>query len=172
MATCTNSNLTGRQLKVAFAQGCGDLNLTTAKFDQFGSINSKAFDLTANTTSNTSDLSGGSESTLVTTIGGEITVSGWFDKADTAETTGLTKAQHKITKYFIDESQNPNAQPCGWLKIWNDATPLGFYVFCIITQGPGIGGGTNDAVTFSMTFQSTATGLDNVKAIQYFNPVT
>lgn len=170
MATCSNSNLSGRQLKVAFAQGCGDLDLATATFDQFGSINSKSVDFTANTTDNTSDLSGGNQSTLVTTLGGEVTVSGWFDKNDSAEVGALSAAQQKITKYFIDESQNADAQPCGWLKIWNDNMPLGFYVFCNITQGPGMGGGTNDTVTFSMTFQSTATGVAGTNAIQHFDP--
>ena len=50
--------------------------------------------------------------------------------------------------------------------------PLGFYVFCNITQGPGMGGGTNDTVTFSMTFQSTATGIAGTNAIQHFDPPT
>lgn len=166
MSSCAQANLIGSQYRVAFAAGCGDLDLATATFEEFGTINSKALDFSGNTTDNTSDLSGGVNSNLVTTIGGDITVSGWLQKTDTA----LVAVQQKITKYFIDETQNPANQPCGWLKCWAEGMPMGFYVFVNITQGPGIGGGTNDVITFSMTFSVTSTNINGVNAIQHFDP--
>ena len=166
MADCTGGNFTGRNLQVRFAQGCGDLDLQTADFKTFGSINSKSLDFTANTTDNTSDLSGAVESTLVTTLASDITVSGFADKSDTA----LVSNQLEITKYFINETI-ARRQPSGWLHVFADGYLLEYYIFVNITQGPGLSGGTNDTVTFSMTFQATATNVDGVDSIQV-NDVT
>ena len=120
MADCANGNMTGRNLKVRFAKGCGDLDLGTADFKTFGSINTKQLDFTAETTDNTSDLSGAVNSSLVTTLSSEITVSGWADKADTA----LVSNQLELTKYFIEEI-TAGRQPSGWLDVRADGIVTG-----------------------------------------------
>jgi len=153
--------MTGRNLVVEFAAGCGDLVLATAPFKVFGSINTKQLDFTGSTTDNNSDLSEGVMSQLVTTLSAELTVSGWADKQDTA----LVSNQLELTQYFINEVLN-GRQPSGWLHVYAVGYAIEYYVFVNITQGPGLGGGTNDTVTFSMTFSSTATGFNGVDAIQ------
>lgn len=161
MADCGVGNMTGRNLIVKFAEGCGDLDLALATFKVFGSINTKSLDFTGNTTDNTSDVSGAVNSTLVTTLSAEITVSGWADKSDTA----LVSNQLELTQYFVAEVM-AGRQPCGWLEISAPGYGLKYNIFVNITQGPGLGGGTNDTVTFSMTFSATATGFAGVDAIQ------
>ena len=161
MADCSVGNMTGRNLIVKFAQGCGDLDLATADYKVFGSVNTKQLDFTGNTADNTSDVSGAVNSTLVTTLSSEITVSGWADKADTA----LVSNQLELTQYFINEVM-AGRQPCGWLNIAAEGYGLEYDIFVNITQGPGLGGSTNDTVTFSMTFSATATNVAGVDAIQ------
>ena len=161
MADCGAGNMTGRNLLVEFVEGCGDLDLDTATFKVFGSVNTKQLDFTANTADNTSDLSGAVTSNLVTTLSSEISVSGWADKSDSA----LVSNQLEITKYFLDEV-NAGRQPSGWLHVYADGYGLEYYIFVNITQGPGLGGSTNDVVTFSMTFSATATNVSGVNAIQ------
>lgn len=161
MADCAVGNMTGRNLIVEFAEGCGDLDLVTATFKVFGSVNTKQLDFTGNTTDNTSDVSGAVSSSLVTTLSSEISVSGWADKADTT----LVSNQLELTQYFINEVMS-GRQPSGWLHVYADGYGLEYYIYVNITQGPGLGGGTNDAVTFSMTFSATATNVANVNAIQ------
>ena len=161
MADCPVGNMTGRELIVEFAEGCGDLDLDTATYSVFGSINTKQLDFTANTTDNTSDLSGGVTSNLVTTLSSEITVSGWADKSDTE----LTSNQLALTKYFINETM-AGRQPSGWLHVYAEGYGLEYHIYVNITQGPGLGGSTNDTLTFSMTFSATSTGVKDVDAIQ------
>ena len=156
-------SLIGRQFNVGFAQGCYDLNLTTANFEKFGSVTSKSFNITTIQADNTSDKPGGVKSSINTSMEAEVVVTGYLMKADIA---GIS-AQHKITKYFVDETQSRDGQPTGWLKFWSDTYPLGFYMFCNIIQGPGIDAKHRQIVTFKMTFKLTSTN-SNIKAIQYF----
>jgi len=144
----------GKNLAVGYAIACGDATFTGLTYLPLGSINDKQLEFAANVDDNTSDLSGGTTSELVVNSSFNLTVSGFLDTDDDAET-----AQNALVQYFWDQI-NAGEQPTLWLKVSGPTYPRVWHIY-MIYKGSTEGHGTTATSTMSFDFGVTDTGATN-----------
>lgn len=127
-------NFNGRAVPVDYACVVGSMDPTTidaGDWEAFGSVNNKAWNLSAETSDNTSDDTNGMTTSIVTLASFESTVSAFATTAD-----GTQGNQIALYQYFVNQTLSgaTNRQPTIWLR----ATFPGFtaYAFVNITAFP------------------------------------
>lgn len=149
MAGCELQNFSGRRSTIEFALSCGDVAPNTLSFLPFGSVSAKNWNLSTQSTDNTSDLSDGFTSSIATHLSLEATVSGFAMREDGTR-ANLLALETEYLQAMADQNQ-----PVVWLRYTTPAKT--YYAFCLINSLNRTGNET-DTETYEMSFGTTATG--------------
>lgn len=150
MADCPQVNSIGRTVAWEFFElVCGDADPTSLSYLPLGSTNNKTWNLTSQSTDNTTDQTFGVTSNLVTYISLESTASGYATGED-----GTLSNQARLYKYYVNEIQ-AGRQPTMWVRVtFSDITVYAYVNITAYNRAAASG----DTVTFELSVQSTSTG--------------
>lgn len=143
---CETTKYVGRDVVLEYAIGCGDTKPADADWKRFGSLRTKEFSLSWDTTDVTdSDSIGALRENLATFQ--NLTISG----------DGMAKASGvgnlvELTKHFVNPTAT-NGQPLVWMRMtFPDLTFTAFMLLSTLSRSAPY----DDAVTYSMEAMATA----------------
>ena len=143
---CETTKYVGRDVVLEYAIGCGDVKPAGSDWNRFGSLRTKEFGLSWDTTDVTDSDSIGSLRENLATFQ-NLTISG----------DGLAKAAGagnlvELTKHFVNPVAT-NGQPLVWLRMtFPDLTFTAFMLLSTLSRSAPY----DDAVTYSMEAMATA----------------
>lgn len=159
--SCSQANYIGRTVPWEFAMVCGNVDPrdSSVSFMPVGSLNNKTFNLSTETSDNTTDDTRGVTSSLVTYLSLESTASGFATVED-----GTLSNQAELYKYFTNQVQagDPRRQPSLWIRVtFPDIT---VYAFVNIT-GYNRTMETTGTVSFELSVASTGTNSATIDPV-------
>lgn len=144
---CALPGYTGREVAFEFALACGDVNPIGLSFMPIGSLRTKSFNLTWDTTdATTDDLVGNLRSNLATFQTLEMTGEGVCKRKD-----GTKSNQTMLSKHVANPGPDYSNQPVGWGRMtFPDLTFIcyGLFTSCSRTAPH------DDVATFDLAFTS------------------
>lgn len=150
MAICTSQKYVGRSVVLEYAIGCGDEVPTDAEFQRIGSLRTKEFSLSWETTDSTADDSIGSLRENLATFQ-SLTISG--DGVSKASGVGSASLL-ELTKHVANPVAT-DGQPVAWVRMtFPDLTFTAYMIVTDISRSAPY----DDVTTFS--FEAMATGSD------------
>lgn len=165
--TITKTNFDGRAVPVDYACVAGSTDPTTidsGDWQAFGSVNNKTWNLTAETSDNTSDDTNGMSTGIVTLASFEAGISVFAIAED-----GTMGNQIALHNYFATQTLSgaSDRQPVVWLR----ATFPGFtaYAYVNITAFP-FNASTTDTVSSDLSFSAAHTNSNQSPYVVVVNP--
>lgn len=144
---CSLPGYSGREVGFEFALACGDVNPLSLNFMPVGSLTTKGFSLTWDTTdASTDDLVGNLRANIATFQTLEVTASGVCKRKD-----GTKSNQTLLTKHVANPGPEFSNQPSGWARMtFPDLTFIcyGLFTECSRTAP------SDDSSTFDLSFTS------------------
>lgn len=159
--SCDQANYIGRSVPWEYAMVCGNVDPQGAgvNFLPVGSLNNKTFNLSSETSDNTTDDTRGVISSLVTYLSLESTASGFATVAD-----GTLSNQAALYKYYTSQVQagDPRRQPSLWIRVtFPDVTVYAYVNITALNRTAG----TTETVSFELTVSSTGTNSATIDPV-------